>query len=57
MYRYSMVDQDSYITIRLRKDYYGERIDKFLEENPQFTSRADAVREIIRRFMEKHDHK
>lgn len=37
-----------YVSVKLPKEYYGERLDEFLEENPQFRSRAEAVKEILR---------
>jgi len=46
---------DEYISIKLPVKFYGEKIDEFLKNNPQFRSRADACREIIRQFMEREN--
>lgn len=48
---------DNYFTVRLKKEFYGEKIDKFMKENPGYNSRADALRDIIRRYFENHNFK
>ena len=40
-----------YVSVKLPKEYYGENLDAFLKENPQFRSRAEAVKEILRIYF------
>ena len=37
-----------YVSVKIPYEYYGENLDNFLKNKPQFRSRADAVKEILR---------
>ena len=52
--RLDMSDEE-YFTVRLKKEPYGDKIDEYREKHPGYTSRADAVRDILRQyFKSKH---
>jgi len=44
-----------YVSIKLPAEYYGEKLDSDLKRKPQFRSRAELVKEIIRIYYENHE--
>jgi len=44
------MDEDKeYISLKLPVQFYGENLDEELKKKPQFRSRAELVKEIIRK--------
>lgn len=46
-----MTDKKEYVSVKLPYEYYGQKLDTFLNGNPQFRSRADAVKKILRIYF------
>ena len=48
---YNVCNMDAkkeYVSVKIPYEYYGENLDNFLKNKPQFRSRADAVKKILR---------
>ena len=43
--------EEGYFTIKIKKKYYGDKIDQYLEEHDEFNSRAEVIREILRKYF------
>jgi len=50
-----MEKEKEYISLKLPIEYYGEKLDDELKRKPQFRSRAELVKEIIRNHYLNHE--
>lgn len=48
-----MTDKD-YFTVRIKRDPFEKIIERYMDENQGFTSKADAVRDMLRKYIKEH---